>query len=184
MAGDFTLELVSGSITPETAGKIVRFLDRVWPSQDPDYSSMAQGVHDWVREDPSIQLLLVWKENKLVGHARLFQRVVKCEGRQIALLALSSVCSHPLFRGQGIGRILVERAFEEVNLSHYPVCLFQTEKNDFYKRLGAVEVKNTFTNKLNKRSPQDNPWWEPHVMIYPDYPHWPEGAIDLNGPAF
>lgn len=182
--GEYTLEAVSGSISPEVAGKIVRLLDKVWPSPGVDFSTMAQGLYDWVREDPSLQLLLVWEEETLVGHARLFQRVIKNGERQIALLGLAGLCSDPDRRGRGIGRTLAERAFEEVQLSHYPICLFQTDKAAFYRKLGAVEVRNTFVNRRDRSNPGGNPWWEPNVMIYPEYRQWPEGEINLNGPAF
>lgn len=182
--GDFTLEIISGSISPEVAGKAVRLLNKVWPEQGVEYSTLAQGLYDWIRDDPSLQLLLVWKDDLLVGHARLFQRVVKTNDGQMAILGLSSVCSHPDYRGQGIGKILVARAFEEVDLSHYQVCVFQTSVTGFYKKLGAVEVKNTFINRSNRRDPNASPWWEDHVMIYPDTPKWPEGEINLNGPGF
>lgn len=184
IVGAFTLEILSGSISPEDAGKVVRLLNKVWPEEGVDFSQSAQGLYDWTRDDPSLQLLLAWKEDRLVGHAQLFQRVIKSDEGQLALLGLASVCSHPDFRRQGIGKILVRRAFEEVELSHYPVCLFQTGVTEFYKKLGAVEVKNPFMNRQNRQDSGSNPWWEEHVMIYPDFPEWPEGEINLNGPGY
>jgi len=179
-----SFEIYCGSISPIIAGEVVALISRVWPEWSDDISVMAQGLVNAMREDPTLQVLVAWQQEHIVGQAQLFQRVVRTSEGQIPILALSGLCSDPRLRNQGIGKNLVQRAFEEVNLSHYPICLFQTDAPGFFFAFGAREVTNRFINRRNRRSPESNPWWQPSVMIYPDSQKWPEGEIDLNGPPF
>lgn len=182
--GSISLELYCGGISPIIAGEVVRLIGRVWPEWAEDPSAMAQGLVNVMREDPTFQVLVAWQGEHVVGQAQLFQRVIRTERGQVPVLALSCLCSDPRQRHHGIGGRLVTRTFEEVELSHYPVCLFQTDSPGFFEEFGAREVKNPFVNRRNRHAGDLNPWWQQAVMIYPAWDHWPEGVIDINGEPF
>ena len=61
----------------------------------------AQGSDD--PQVSSCRRFVIWEGDKAVAHARTFVRVVTVAGRQIPVLALASVCTHPNVRGQGLG---------------------------------------------------------------------------------
>ena len=52
------------------------------------------------------------------------------------------------------------------------------------EKLGARCVSNRFVNSTNTEAPEANPWWDEHVMIFPDTYDWPDGTIDLPGPGY
>ena len=74
--------------------------------------------------------LTAWDGNTLVGCARVLTdftvRALICD-----------VIVHPAYQGQGIGRLLVEATEAHPALQHVEMlCLFTTEKHDFYAHLG------------------------------------------------
>ena len=74
--------------------------------------------------------LTAWDGNALVGCARVLTdftvRALICD-----------VIVHPAYQGLGIGRLLVEATEAHPALQHVEMlCLFTTEKHDFYAHLG------------------------------------------------
>jgi N-acetylglutamate synthase-like GNAT family acetyltransferase len=74
--------------------------------------------------------LTAWDGNRLVGCARVLTdftfRALICD-----------VIVHPAYQGRGIGRLLVEATEAHPALQHVEMlCLFTTEKHDFYAHLG------------------------------------------------
>ena len=74
--------------------------------------------------------LTAWDGDALVGCARVLTdftvRALICD-----------VIVHPAYQGRGIGRLLVEATEAHPALQHVEMlCLFTTEKHDFYAHLG------------------------------------------------
>jgi GNAT superfamily N-acetyltransferase len=91
--------------------------------------------------------------------------------------------THPDCRGRGLGHAVVRAAFEYVDDGTFPVSFFQTGVPEFYRKLSCREVRNHAVNSLAD-DPGGCPWWEKHIMIYPADVPWPDGEIDLLGPAW
>lgn len=132
---------------------------------------------------PSIRHL-AWEGEELVGHACTFERLVTTNGRVISVMALSGVCVAPNFRGRGLGKALVLSAFKRVEDGEFSASLFQTPISEFYRKLGATPVGNQFFNSRNPDHPENRPWNDEWVMVYPRSYAWPRGPIDLNGPGY
>ena len=77
----------------------------------------------------------------------------------------------------------MQAAFSLVDRGEFNVIFFQATAVGFYGKLSTRTVRNNFIN-YHTDPPEINPWWEKYVMIYPESYPWPEGDIDLNGPAF
>ena len=104
----------------------------------------------------------------------------------MTVAALSKVCVDASLRGQHLGELVVRTILEPVDNHTFPFALFQTSQGvyPFYRSLGAVEATNRFVNS-RADNPEANPWWDDVVLRYPgERPGWPEGEIDLLGPAF
>ncbi len=128
---------------------------------------------------------VIWEGGQAIAHARIFIRVVTVEDRDIPVLALATVCSHPDFRGKGLGAKVTLRAFELIGQVGWPdVSLFQTPVAPFYEKLNSRIVTNKFVNGTNEADPMGNPWRDDTQMIYPSEYAWPEGTVDLNGPDY
>ena len=116
------------------------------------------------------------------AHAELFKRTIFCNRQAIDVGCLAGVCVSPSMQGQGLGKAVVQKAFSLVN-QYYDVILFQTPVYEFYLKLGAELIFNTFYNGLIKDD-YSNPWREQYIMVYPrEYP-WPKCDIDLNGECY
>ena len=88
--------------------------------------------------------LLVWKEDRLIGHAALLLRAVRLGAALMDVAGLAEVATHPDHRGQGIAAALVARAIAEAAAS--PAChllLFGTAR--VYAAAGFVPHSNPMT---------------------------------------
>jgi len=160
----------------------VALLQRVWPTDKDE----ADRLDRYIREQRSrnqARMHLLKTEKVVVAHAITFARETFSEGDTLPVTALAGVCVDPDLRGLGLGYRLMEQICAESSRLQRLPLLFQTEIPEFYTKLSAGLIDNQF---FNSRAEQDgnNPWSDPHVMIYPaDYP-WPHGPIDLNGAAY
>jgi len=127
---------------------------------------------------------VVWEGNQVIAHAGIFAREVHTEHRSIRLGALTAVCTHSDYRIQGFGAKVVRAALKLVDNGTFPVSLWMTTVPEFYKKLGARIVENTWSNSQNTENPTADPWPDEQKMIYPANYAWPTGRIDLNGPAY
>lgn len=81
--------------------------------------------------------LMGWKDNKLVAHTRLLASGVSYENEP----SIGRVVSSPSVRGQGIGRMLMEKSIEEVYILYgeQPIRIgAQLYLKTFYESLGFI----------------------------------------------
>lgn len=160
--------------------------DRIWPGSTEAMAERVDQVRtEWLREER--ELLAVWTGAIPVATAMVFPREIMTPGGALRVLALAGVCSAPEYRGQGLGARVVRAAFAPVGNGAFGVALFQTGVPGFYEKLGARLVKNAFVNSRfspGDRGTAEQPWWDPHVMIYPASYPWPDGVIDLLGEGY
>ncbi len=127
--------------------------------------------------------VVIWENEEPVAHAGYFGREIFTPTGAIYVGALWGVCVWGSHRGKGLGRQIVQPFLDQIERGTFPVGLWQTEVPDFYNKLGARIIANPFINSQDLENPQD-PWPDEVKMIYPATYPWPEGPIDLNGPAY
>jgi predicted N-acetyltransferase YhbS len=170
-------------LTQAQAREIIRLLHEVWPKAEQTLAQRLEAFLASITHSPAIRVL-AWNQGQAIGHVKLFPRCLRSPNGEFEVMALAGVCVAFQHRGAGVGRELILRTFAEVVSSDIPVTLFQTAIPDFYCQFGAVTVPNEFYSSSNAQAPGATPWWDPWAMIYPaNYP-WPQGAIDLQGPAY
>ena len=136
-------------------------------------------------EKTTCRRFVIWDSDRAVAHARTFIRTVTVGGRDIPVLALATVCSHPDMRGHGLGKVITLKAFEQIGTPDWPeVSLFQTPVAPFYEKLNSRIVTNKFVDSTNEKEPDADPWRDDTQMIYPSEYEWPDGTVDLNGPDY
>jgi hypothetical protein len=177
------------SVPPEALDESqIRALNQLWQAVWPvdcfDLDAFVARFRQRNGERPERVLHIVWDGETAIAAADTFAREVHHANGPLRLMALASVCSMPARRGQGLGRLATLAAFSRVDRGEFPLSLFQTPVPDFYARLGARLVTNRFVNRRHAEDPAKNPFWDPHVMIYPAHAAWPEGVVDLNGPGY
>lgn len=169
-------------LSPEEAQALLGLLHRVWPGKEPD-AAAAERYATRLRDNETRQHAVFWEEGAPIAHALTFRRRIFTEAGPLEVLALAGVCVEPGRRREGFGEAIVRQALCRLEGGDYSVALFQTGVPEFYQRLGARLVPNRFINRQAEDA-EANPWWEPHVMIYPADATWPEGVIDLNGGGY
>jgi GNAT superfamily N-acetyltransferase len=165
---------------------ICALYDRIWPQVGTSLELRRDVLREtWVHNEREVYAF--WDDATPLALSMVFPRTISTSDGPLRILALAGVCSAPEKRGLGLGAAVVRAAFAQVAAGRYGVALYQTGVPRFYEKLGARLVHNPFINSRHcpgdKGSP-DNPWWEPHVMIYPAAASWPEGSIDLCGPGY
>ncbi|NUM45919.1 MAG: GNAT family N-acetyltransferase [Anaerolineales bacterium] len=128
--------------------------------------------------------LVIWEKGNPIAHAGYFRREIFTQAGTIPVGALWGVCVRESHRGQGLGVQVVRAYLDLLDQGTFPVGLWQTEVPAFYRKLGARVVHNLYINSQNPENPQADPWEMEVKMIYPAAYPWPEGLIDLNGPAY
>ena len=138
-------------------------------------------------EDPeqkNSRCFVIWDHETVVSFARTFNRMIFVEGQPIEVLALASVCTRESERGKGLGKMVVLKAFEQVDEGLSNVSLFQTGVPKFYEKLDCRCISNQVVNRQNQLLPDEYPFQDAHVMIYPSRFEWPDGIVDINGEAY
>ena len=171
-------------LTDRQLHSIVSLRNDVWPQPEKSLDQLVEEFPKRRGEGVQRAFIIVWEGDKAIAHAEIFPREIRTAEGSLEILALAGVCVSRKHRDEGLGKMIVERAFAEVDNKPYAVCLFQTDIPSFYKRLGAKRVTNQFFNRLNQENPEANPWGDHYVMAYPETFAWPEGRIDLNGFGF
>lgn len=166
---------------------VYSLLWKVWPGQNSFEEAFARFKNKVVEKNTDVVdrlRFVVWKDNQIVAHASIFAREVHTDHRSIRLGGLAAVCTYPDYRKRGFGAQVVRAAFELIDHGTFPVALWMTTVPDFYKKLGARIIENTWVNTKNIEDPKTDPWPDEEKMIYPASYTWPTGQIDLNGPTY
>jgi GNAT superfamily N-acetyltransferase len=148
----------------------------------PEPVSLPAPEIDWSQAQQE-RIFLIRDGRCIIATARFCPCRIRTVEGWLDVHALEGVKTHPEHRHKGLGRAVVQAAFEYVDNGTFPVSFFQTGVPEFYRRLNCRDVHNPCTNSLAE-DPAGSPWWEKHIMIYPSDAHWPDGPIDLLGPAW
>lgn len=115
-------------------------------------------------------------DGHIVAVARTFEHTIGYGDTERNIVALASVCSDPLRRGEGFGDAVVRAAFDRVQRSQLP-ALFQTPVPHFYERFGSRLIDNHIVTSKPGAKPFADPW----AMIQPGPGRWDDDVvIDLR----
>jgi hypothetical protein len=179
------VELVNPrTLSPARARGLLTLLHLVWPEFHPPASDETVAALLERLGRPDRRLYAVFEADTVLAQATTFRRTVRTAEGPLTVLALARVCVHPDRRRRGLGDAVCHAAFAPVDEGRLPVSLFQTPLPDFYRALGARTVSNPFFDSTNTDQPHKRPWRDPFVMIYPAGFPWPDGPVDLAGPAW
>lgn len=135
--------------------------------------------------DAAVSFHFVRREGRIVASANVVPRLVATVPGDFVVAGLCGVMSHPEVRGMGLGKAVVLSAFGRVDEGEFPCALFQTgAARAFYEKLGCRVVANPIINSFNTLDPGASPLWDAWPMRYPGHSAWPDGTIDLLGPAW
>lgn len=172
-------------LTRDQVQRILLLEDVVWPKAEKMARPIDERIDAYFAEGVAEEVLIIEAQGRHIAQAELFPREIQTAKGPMTIMGLASVCTDPDRRGEGWGKRIALEAFKQVDNGRFAVSLFQTRVPEFYEKLGARRIDNSFRNSLAKEGPDPNPWWNPHRMIYPgSFIGWPEGEIDLLGPAW
>jgi predicted GNAT family N-acyltransferase len=178
------------TISDADARAVATLLCEVWPKPGRTVDTLSTELKtrwgDYDGPEATFPRSLVVRENsKLIAHASATPRTISTNDGELTVLALARVCTSPAARGRKLGDLVARAAFALVDDATYKFALFQTSDavKPFYDRLGAVQIDNKFINSTAD-DPTASPFWDRIIMRYPAQPRWPEGQIDLQGPAW
>ena len=166
-------------LTAEQARKIAVLVNAVWPWD----KSVDELTEDMSANSAGREVFVGWDNEQPIAHAEIFSRTIRFENGELTVMAVGVVCVDEQRRGEGFSRDVMNAVFEQVDLGRFPVALLQTVIPDYYAMFGCKLVENEWWNS-QVDEPEAYPWYDPNIMIYPDFEGWPAGRIDLNGPDF
>ncbi len=183
--------LDAASLAPDDADELASLGALVWPDDAGDVEAARtrllerHAAYTGPEARRPRTFVVRGDRGEIIAKANVFPREIATPSGRLTVMALAGVCSHPDHRGEGLGRRVVQAAFALVDEGAFPLSLYQTTPpvRAFYEKLGARAVTNPFVNSLAD-DPSDDPWWNPVRMVYPAAFDWPDGQIDLLGPAY
>ena len=122
----------------------IGLIDKTWPNSTGIEQSQEKRRHEFQHKEPEKQCHIMFDQEKVIGYAETYERTVFAGELDLRLLALASVCVDEKYRGQEVGKNLIRFAFGRVRHLEFPVCLFQTNVPEFYKKYDCREVHNKF----------------------------------------
>lgn len=138
-----------------------------------------------VSSTPPVRWAVRDEAGRWLGNAGAITRVIGTANGPRTVVGLLDVATRPETRGQGLGVKLVRAAWSAVDAGQYPACLLKTSgARTFYEKIGARVIDNPLVNTTADGEPDRQPFGDSFAMIYPAEADWPDGEIDLQGPAF
>ncbi|GHE69307.1 MULTISPECIES: GNAT family N-acetyltransferase [Roseivirga] len=179
-------QVVSQHITQvikEHMAKANELTDATWPTTKPGTYTSESRIQDFMARNPDKTCHFIWHNQQLIGYAESFPRKIGVNNSQLVVLGLGAVCVNTEYRGQGLGALLVRAAFERIDQGEFPLCLFQTGVPGFYHQLNCRTIENRIYNSTSE-TPEQNPFWDPYIMIYPSQFNGLQTDIDLLGAGY
>lgn len=136
----------------------------------------------YFKEYPAHRWYINGKDDKLIAHTALHEKMVVSSHQNIPIGGIAEVCVHPDFRGQGLVRRLLKEAHDWLILNHYPFSLLFGDPR-VYSSSGYITFSNLFVEKKSNTGIKS---WEPiNVMVCRLLEmEWPESPVYLQGPTF
>lgn len=183
--------ILTRDLSRSDACAIGELIVRVWPKRGMTVERRADILQTDrsdtdATEDVASRSLIVRDGDRVVGHAQVFPRTIGTSHGNMAIAALSLVCTDPEYRGRNLGEMLVRKAWSAVDDGVLAFSLFQTSERArrFYARLGCGVVENRIVDSTSD-DPTRCPFKDDLVMRYPgEREGWPTGEIDLSGPGY
>lgn len=160
---------------------IVKLIRETWPPKEGEVVTLEGNLKNIFSSKPEERHIIIKIGGQISGFAKRFLREIKIGEKQIRNMALACVCVKKDLRKGGIGKTIVKKAFESVDNNEFDCSLFQTAVPEFYEKIGARKIMNRCINSYKNN---ENPWWDPNVIIYPGNFKIGEAVIDLMGNGY
>ena len=176
------IEILNKSEAIRFFPQIVKLLRSVWPSSNPE-DTFEKDLEKFTNLNTGDfeKNIICFDDNEITGFTRIFKREIIIGDNRLNNMALTNVCVKKEYRGNGIGRQVVQNAFSFVDNSEFVCSVFQTRVPDFYLKLGAKIIHNEV---INSQDLPENPFWDPFIIIYPGSFETSNGRIILNGKGY
>ncbi|MEM6853691.1 MAG: GNAT family N-acetyltransferase [Planctomycetota bacterium] len=134
---------------------------------------------------PPVRFAVRDPAGRWLGNAAVLTRTIQTSHGPLTVLGLMDVATLPETRGRGLGVRLVRTAWSAVDDGQAAACLLKTSgARRFYEKLGARMIDNPLIDSTAEGGVDRDPFGDSDAMIYPADADWPDGEIDLCGPAF
>ncbi|WP_420386163.1 GNAT family N-acetyltransferase [Roseivirga sp.] len=181
---NYAVTTVPVSLIEESAIQEINALtDLTWPETKPAEFTERSRIEDFLHRNPGKFCHMIYDGDQLIGYAESFPREISADQQRQTIMGLGAVCVHPQFKGNGLGAMLVQAAFARVDDEEFTLSLFQTGVPGFYHKLNCRTIDNRIVNSLHDQ-PEQNPFWDPYIMIYPNSQPGFLSDIDLLGPGY
>ena len=134
---------------------------------------------------------LARRGGQFIGSVRLLHRRITTVRGDLAIGGVANVCSHPSARGSGAARACMLGAQQYIaggTRTDFGMLFTGPKVREFYAKLGWRGVKNPLVYADESgNAVRVSPEAERCVMIFASsrpLEQWPEGEININGPAW
>lgn len=145
----------------DDAGEIIRLITELADFENldpPDEEARKRLISDAFSEDPPFRIMLAEAEGKAVGYA--FYLFTYSSFLAKKTLYLEDIYISPSYRRYGIGKEFMELLQQKARINgcgrmEWVVLNWNVNAIDFYKKLGATELREWKTFRLNIRDSDD-----------------------------
>ena len=117
----------------DATGALLELYGTVWPFVPPGIERARGWGAEWFEVSTAHTIR---HGGQLVAHAGVIECELALGGAPCSVTALHAVCVHPDFRGEGLGRAVVETALESIDAAGRERVILWSEKVEFYAKFG------------------------------------------------
>lgn len=120
--------------------ELLQLYGRVWEFLPGAVARAQQWGVDWFEVSTPI---VIRKDGRIVANTGIVECQLSVAGVLHKVHALHAVCVDPEYRGQGLGRRVVEEALAFTDRARADCVILWSEKTDFYAKFGFVPVRES-----------------------------------------
>lgn len=150
-------------VKPSEYGSLLKLVNRTFIGTEKGRGM--ESLYPWhLGKDNRQNLWVMVEAGRVVSHVGVNKRAVSIHGARIPIVLVSSVCTDPEYRGQGLASKLMEHLKGIHDRQGFDLY-FISGNRDLYRRMGAAPVGRKLHYVLNPRAL--DPFAHPDVTVRP-----------------
>lgn len=132
------------SANPQEVDQVIELTDYVFRVSGGLEASMGRQFPTFLSPDNAANLYVAVDDDRVIAHVGVKKNTAILYGHKVSMASIGAVCTHPHYRGQGIGTKLLHDVFQSLNKENVGFVTISGTRG-LYKRNHCVETGGAAT---------------------------------------